>query len=59
MTLTYVSVFRKAHYTGNYTDCENITEATGHLVASLPGKNHSTPVSHFLYRGVKNPTVSS
>ncbi|EOA95024.1 hypothetical protein Anapl_12450 [Anas platyrhynchos] len=46
----------KAHYTGNYTDCENITEATGHLVASLPGKNHSTPVSHFLHRGVKNPT---
>lgn len=53
VTVIYVSVFRKTHHIGNYTNCGNITEATEHIVASLSDKNHSAPVLHFLHRGVK------
>lgn len=52
MTAIYISVFTKTHCIGNSTS----TEATGHLAGSLFGKNHSTPVLHFLLRGVKEKT---
>lgn len=45
----YISVFTKTLYSRNSTN----TESPGHPAASLSGSDHSTPIFHFLHRGVK------